>query len=308
MPGIQMRSFAVLACWGLLELPVANAQSFENLQVERVAVQLHYAEGPAWSSEGFLLYSDSVVDKLRRFVPGVGDEEFATRTGGAMGNAYDAEGRLYTCEFRQRRITRTGKNGKTDVLAARFEGKRFNAPNDIVVRRDGQVYFTDPAFGSQQDARELDFYGVFHVTPKGELEAVARWKTRPNGIALSPNGRVLYVSDSDQRLVRAYDLDGKGAATNERVVISKIEGVPGGLAVDEKGNLYVAAKELLVYSPPASGNPKLLGHVEFGDPPSNVAFGDTDGETLYVTARTTLYRLRLGVKGALQYSAAKESN
>ena len=85
------------------------------------------------------------------------------------------------------------------MLAARFEGKRLNAPNDIVVRRDGHVYFTDPAFGNQQDTRELDFYGVFHIKTKGELEAIARWKTRPNGITLSPNGRLLYVADSDAR-------------------------------------------------------------------------------------------------------------
>ena len=102
-------------------------------------------------------------------------------------------------------VTRTSKNGKVEVIASHFEGKRFNAPNDIVVRRDGHVYFTDPAFGNQEDARELDFYGVFHVSPKGEVEPVAKWKTRPNGIALSPNGRILYVADSDARCIRAYD-------------------------------------------------------------------------------------------------------
>jgi gluconolactonase len=183
-------------------------------------------------------------------------------------------------------------------LASRFEGKRLNAPNDIIVRRDGHVYFTDPAFGAQQDARELDFYGVFHITPKGELEAVAKWKTRPNGITLSPNGRTLYVSDSDQRLVRAYDLDGKGVASNERVVVEKISGVPDGIRTDEKGNLYVAAKSVYVYSLP---NARLLGEVPVGETPSNIAFGDPDLETLFITARTSVYRVRLGVKGALQY-------
>jgi gluconolactonase len=208
------------------------------------------------------------------------------------------EGRLYICEFRQRRVTRTLKNGKTEVLASRFDGKRLNAPNDIIVRRDGHVYFTDPAFGAQQDARELDFYGVFHITPKGELELVARWKTRPNGVTLSPNGRTLYVSDSDQRLVRAYDLDGKGVASNERVVVEKISGVPDGIRTDEKGNLYVAAKAVYVYSLP---NARLLGEIPVGETPSNIAFGDPDLETLFITARTSVYRVRLGVKGALQY-------
>jgi len=277
------------------------AQDFSHIEVQRLVTNLHFAEGPVWAYDGYLLFSDTVVDKLLKFTPGVGDAVFAERAGGAIGNAYDNEGRLYTCEFRERRVTRTLKNGKVEVLAARFEGKRFNAPNDVVVRRDGQVYFTDPAFGSQQDTRELDFYGVYHVTPKGELEVVARWKTRPNGIALSPNGRTLYVSDSDERNIRAYDLDGKGVASKERIVVDKISGVPDGLRTDEKGNLYVAANGVYVYTLPNNGPAKMLGEIQMSETPSNLAFGDPDIESLYITARTSLYRVRLGVKGALPY-------
>src|SRR5579884_3533773 len=225
----------------------AAAQDFSNLRVELVAKDLHYAEGPVWSLEGFLLFSDTPADQIKRWVPGKGVMDFSSRPGGASGNAFDEQGRLYTCEFRERRVTRLAKNGKLDVLAARYEGKRLNAPNDIVVRRDGNAYFTDPAFGNQQDARELDFYGVYRITPKGELSAIAKWKTRPNGIALSPNGRLLYIADSDARAVRIMDLDRGGAASNERVFIPKIEGVPGGLRTDEKGNLYVAAKYVFIY-------------------------------------------------------------
>ncbi len=276
-------------------------QDFTNIQTERVAKNLHFAEGPVWSYEGYLVYSDTVVDKLRKFTPGQGDAEFASRVGGASGNAYDTDGRLYTCEFRQRRVTRMAKNGRLEVLATHYQGKRFNAPNDIVVRRDGHVYFTDPAFGSQQDARELDFFGVYHITPRGELELVATWKTRPNGITVSPNGRTLYVSDSDRRAILAYDLDGKGAASNERVIAEKIPGVPGGLRTDVNGNVYVAAQSVLVYAPAANGAAKLLGQVMVAETPSNLAFGDPDLETLYITARTSVYRTRLGVKGALPY-------
>jgi gluconolactonase len=277
------------------------AQDFSHIEVQRVVKDLHFAEGPVWSYEGFLLFSDTVVDKLRKLTPGSADAIYAERAGGVMGNAYDMEGRLYTCEFRERRVTRTLKNGKIEVLASRYEGKRFNAPNDIVVRRDGHVYFTDPAFGAQQDTRELDFYGVYHVTPKGELELAAKWKTRPNGIALSPNGRILYVSDSDERSVRAYDLDGKGNASKERIVVDKIPGIPDGLRTDEKGNLYVAAKQVYVYALSNNGAAKLLGEVPVAETPSNIAFGDPDLQTLYITARTSVYRVRLGVKGALPY-------
>lgn len=271
------------------------------MAVERVVKGLRYAEGPVWSYDGFLLFSDSAADQLRKLTPGAGDTVFEERPEGAMGNAYDMDGRLYSCEFRQRRITRTAKNGKAEVLAARFEGKRLNAPNDIVVRRDGHVYFTDPAFGSAQDTRELDFNGIYHITPRGELEAIARWKTRPNGVALSPNGRTLYVTDSDRREIRAFDLDGKGGAARERVIAEKIPGVPDGIKTDENGNIYVAAKAIYVYSPSTNGLAKRIGEVPVAETPSNLAFGDPDRETLYITARTTVYRVRLGVKGALPY-------
>jgi len=279
----------------------AAAQDFSNVKVERIAVGLHYADGPAWSPDGFLTFSDTVTNKLHKFIPGKGDTEAAEIPGGPNGNAYDSLGRLYTCEFRERRITRTAKNGKVEVLAARFEGKRFNAPNDIAIRRDGHIYFTDPAFGNQQDSKELDFYGVFHITPKGEVEAVAKWKTRPNGIALSPNGRILYVSDSDARVVRAFDLDRAGAASGERVVIEKIAGVPGGLRTDEKGNLWVAAKTVSVFSPQG----QLITQLELSETPTNLTFGDPDLETLFITARTAVYRVRIGVKGSSQNSSTQ---
>jgi gluconolactonase len=272
-----------------------HAQSLADVTVETLIRDAHFAEGPVWSPEGFLLFSDTVTDQLKKWTPGKGVSDYASRPGGAGGNAFDDEGRLYTCEFHERRVTRTGKNGKTDVVAARFQGKRLNAPLGIAIRRDGNVYFTDPAFGNQQDSRELDFYGVYRIKTNGELEAVARWKTRPNGIALSPNGRLLYVADSDARLIRVYDLAGNGTASNERVFVDKIEGVPGGLLTDEKGNVYAAANAVFVYSPKG----EMLKAIHFQEKPSNLAFGDKDSSTLYVTARTALYRVHAGgMKGA----------
>jgi gluconolactonase len=280
--------FAVVA-WG--QLP-------QQYTVEVVAKDLRFADGPVWSLEDFLLFSDAATDKQHRFTPGKGVSDSGSHPGGTAGNAYDDKGNLYTCEFRERRVTRTAKNGKVEVIAARFEGKRLNAPNDVVVRRDGNVYFTDPAFGNQEDARELDFYGVFRVTTRGQVEAIAKWKTRPNGLALSPNGRTLYVSDADGQSIHAFDLDRGGAASNDRVVVSKIPGAPGGLRTDESGNIYVAAKGVLVYSPQG----ELVRTIGLSETPSNLAFGDPDFSTLYVTARTSVYRIKLGVKGAVPYS------
>jgi len=262
-----------------------------------VATGYLFTEGPVWSRDGFLVFSDIPNNKLLQFKPGAPANNLRADTNGANGNTYDLQGRLYSCESRSRRVTRSDKKGKVEVLAERYQGKRFNAPNDIVVRKDGQIYFTDPAFGNQQDGRELDFFGVYHLSQRGELEVIAKPKGRPNGVALSPNGKILYVTNSDDHNVRAYDLAGNGAASNERVLVSKIEGIPDGIRVDEKGNLYVAAEKIEVYSP--EGKP--LGSVSIQETPSNCAWGDGDFGTLYVTARTSVYRVRLNVKGSVQY-------
>lgn len=275
----------------------ACAQDFSEVQIEKVASGFTYTEGPAWSPGGVLYFSDVPSNRILVLTPGRPIAALRKESNGAIGNAVDEQGRLYTCESHARRVTRTDSKGKIQVLADRFEGKRLNSPNDIAVRKDGHLYFTDPAFGAAAEQRELDFYGVYHLSPKGALEVVAKPKGRPNGIALSPNGRILYVSNSDERNIRAYDLDRAGAASNERVLVTGIEGVPDGLRTDEKGNLYLAAKDLYVYSPDG----KRLGRVELGETPSNCAFGDEDLQSLYITARTSIYRVRLDVKGSVQH-------
>jgi gluconolactonase len=273
------------------------AQDFSELKVEKVAAGFQFTEGPVWSRQGFLLFSDVPADKILRFDPGKPTTVFRENTNGGNGNMFDAQGRLYTCESRTRRVVRTDKKGNLEVLADKWQGKRLNAPNDIVIRRDGHVYFTDPAFGKQADTRELDFYGVYHIPPKGEMELVAKPQGRPNGIALSPDAKVLYVANSDEHNVRAYDLDRNGKTSNERVVILNVDGVPDGIRVDEKGNVYVTAKGVAIYSPEG----KLLTTIDVAETPANCAFGDPDFQTLYITARTSLYRVRMPVKGSVQY-------
>jgi gluconolactonase len=193
-------------------------------------------------------------------------------------------------------VTRTTKTGKIETLVDSYQGKRLNAPNDIVVRADGQVYFTDPLF-TPLDHRDLDIYGVYHVTATGEMELVASPKGRPNGIALSPKGRILYVGNTDEKNIRAYDLDRKGKASNERILIADLPGGPDGLKTDSKGNLYIMARGIQIYSPAG----KHLGAIEAPGRARNCAFGDRDFRSLYITGRTILYRVRLNVKGAVQY-------
>lgn len=275
----------------------AQELKLDDLKIERVVAGLLFADGPAWSHENFLIFSDVPRNKLMKLTPGEPVAIFREDARGANGNAFDAQGRLYTCEGRGRRVVRTDKHGKIEAIAERWQGKRLNAPNDIAIRKDGEVYFTDPAFGYQQDSRELNFFGVFHISRKGEIEVVAKPKGRPNGVAIAANGKTLYVGNSDERNVRSYDLDKNGNATNERVVISGIDGVPDGIRLDEKDNLYIAAAGLAVYSPEG----KLLVTIPLGEKPSSCAFGDADLQTLYITARRSVYRVRLSVKGSVSY-------
>ena len=269
----------------------------QSVQVEKIAGGFGFLEGPVWSRENFLVFSDLARNKMLKLSPGEGRADLRTDSAGANGNTYDASGKLYTCEGRGRRVVREDKKGRVEVLADRWQGKRLNAPSDIVVRKDGEIYFTDPAFGREQDTRELDFYGVYRISRKGALEVVAKPKGRPHGIALAPSGRILYVTNADERNVRAYDLDKNGAASNERVLIDGIAGVPGGIRTSEEGNLFIAAKGILLYSPQG----KLLSTYSIPETPSNCAFGDGDLHGLYITARTSLYRIRLEDKGSLQY-------
>src|SRR6267378_3391756 len=175
------------------------AQDLSHIAIERVAASLKFAEGPVWSREGFLLFSDIPNNRIMKFTPGEGVAVYSENTNGTNGNAFDEKGRLYSCESRTGRVIRTDKKGKVEVLAEKWEGKRLNAPNDIVVSKNGHVYFTDPAFGDQADRRQLDFFGIYLISTKGELSLVAKPSGRPNGIALSPNGKILYVSNSDER-------------------------------------------------------------------------------------------------------------
>jgi len=271
-----------------------TGQDFSNLKVEQVAAGFPGGEGPVWSRDGFLIFSDYSKDRLYKYISGKTPEVYREDSHGANGNAMDRQGRLYSCEYKSRRVTRTDRKGKIEVFVDRFEGKRFNAPNDIVIRRDGQVYFTDPLF-TPLDQRELDFYGVYHVAPKGRIEAIARMKTRPNGIALSPDGKILYVANTDERNIRAYDLDRNGAASHERIAIANLDGGPDGIRTDAKGNVYVAARGVAVYSPAG----QLLGKISVPVNPRNLAFGDKDLRTLYMVGNS-IFKVRVPVAGSVQ--------
>lgn len=293
---LRLAWLPLLACgaWA----PALLAQDFKNYTVEKVAGGFTFTEGPVWSRQNALYFSDVPNNKIHKITAGEkGVAVFRDNSNGANGNTFDGQGRLLTCESRTRRVTRTGKDGKVEVLAETYNGQRLNAPNDITVRKDGNIYFTDPAFGDQAKGREMDFYGIYQITPKGELVLVAKTPGRPNGIALSPQGNLLYVADSDEKIVRVFDVDKNGKATNGRTFVSGIDGPPDGIRTDEKGNLWVTCNAVVAYGPDG----KQLGRIEIAEQPRNLAFGEQDFQSLFVTAFTSVYRIRIGVKGHIAY-------
>jgi len=269
--------------------------TYESL---RVAAGLKFADGLAWSRSGWLAIADGRQKKVLRLKAGdAGVSELMASEGGAAGVAFDAQARLYVCETGARRVTRTDLKGKSETLAESFEGRKLNGPNDVTVRRDGHAYFTDPAFGSAVERRALDFYGVFHVSPKGEVAAVARWQTRPGGLALTADGRTLYVADADRHAVVAFEVGRNGEVDKPRDVVTGVAGVPGGMRTDAEGRLYVAARGIAVYSAAGKLERTMIDSTDC----TNCTFGGAELEYLFVSARADVYRIQAGVKGALQY-------
>ncbi len=275
----------------------APAFSVGSTGIEKVAGDFGFVEGPVWSKQGFLIFSDIYNSRIMKSAGGNRAEIYRNHSLAANGNSMDVQGRLYSAERDGRRIVRMEKDGSLTVIAAEFNGKRLNSPNDVVVRRDGHVYFSDPASKAVLEPQELGFNGLYHVTPAGKLSLITAKLPRPNGVALTPDGRTLYVADSEKRSILAYDLDSAGNAGKERVFIEGIDGSPDGLRVAANGNLYIACRGICVYAP--SG--KSIRTIEFPETPANCAFGDADLRTLYVTARTSVYRVRIPDTGSLQY-------
>ncbi|MBI2892391.1 MAG: SMP-30/gluconolactonase/LRE family protein [Deltaproteobacteria bacterium] len=268
--------------------------------VELVAEGFLFLEGPQWRDDlGALVFSDIDGDTIYSLTPPSAIEVSRTPSGKSNGLALDTDGRLLAAEHSNRRVSRTMEDGSIVTVADRYEGARLSSPNDIVVRSDGTIYFTDPPYGlADQRDRELDFNGVFRLDPAGELGTI--WEgdpsdSGPNGIALSPDERMLYVSDSSQALVRAFDVHPDGTADGERIFV-ETSPVPDGMAMDRAGNLFVSTSAgIEVFAPDGA----RWGTIPVPREPANCAFAGPDAKTLYVTAVEGLYRVDLAIAGLL---------
>jgi gluconolactonase len=273
----------------------------KDARLEKVADGFQFTEGPVWNPAGFLLFSDIPANQIVKFVPGAAPTAFRTPSGNSNGLTYDRAGRLLACEHSNRRVTRQEADGSLTVLASSYDGKKLNSPNDIVVSSDGTIYFTDPPYGIREEQKELPFQGVYKISPEGKLTLLAQDFDRPNGIALSPDEKTLYVDDSARLHVRAFDVAPDGSISHGRILAelkSARQGVPDGMKVDRKGNLYVTGPGgVWVFDKRG----KHLGTILMAELPANCGWGDVDYRTLYLTARTGLYRVRLRIPGFITY-------
>ncbi len=285
----------------------------ESRTLDRVASGFAFTEGPIWVGDS-LLFSDLPNNRIVRYRPLPEGPEITTfrcpsgfplgrptrvEQPGSNGLTLDRQRRLIACEHGNRRVSRTEPDGSIVALADRWQGKRLNSPNDVVVRSDGTVFFTDPPYGlvDKTVGKELPFQGVYRVDPSGALDLLADDFDRPNGLAFSPDEQTLYVDDTARRHIRAFDVADDGRLSKGRLWASlehPDEGGPDGMKVDTEGNVYcTAAGGIWVFDPSAT----LLGRILAPDRPANCAWGDADCGTLYITARANLYRLRTAVIG-----------
>jgi len=273
-----------------------------NANLSTVATGFGFTEGPVWDEAGFLYVSDETLNKIFRVYPdGKKDELIAL--GDPDGSTFDRQHRLIDCASVLRAIIAVTPEGKYSILADRYEGKKFNSPNDVIVGPDGALYFTDPTLDLVAgEKQEIPFQGVYRLDEKGNVRLLTQELSQPNGLAFSPDGKHFYVDDSEKRNIHVYDVAPDGTLNNRRIFGEepggKGDGVPDGIRVDQKGNLYITGPQgIWVWN--ASGH--HLGTIVIPEQPANLTWGGKDYRTLYITATTSVYRLEMKVKGFVPY-------
>jgi gluconolactonase len=298
--------------------PALDALLAPDVAIEKLAEGFDWSEGPVWF-QGSIVFSDVPQNIIYQWKPGAREATIFMKPSGMLnprsgfreqgsnGLGIDAQGRLLICQHGERRIARVEKSGTQTALAEKFEGRRFNSPNDLVLRRNGDLYFTDPPYGleglNQSPLKELDFNGVFRLTPDGRIFAVIKDLTFPNGLGFSPNEKTFYVAVSDPAAPRimAYDVQPDGSMANGRVffdakplVAPDSKGLPDGLKIDAQSNLWATGPGgVLILSPRG----EHLGTILTAQATGNCAWGD-DGSSLFITADAFLYRVKTKTKGA----------
>jgi gluconolactonase len=264
---------------------------------EIIASGFEFTEGPTWIPESALLFSDIPANRIYRWTSDDGATVWREPSGHANGLTLDTQNRLVICEHGNRRVSRIETDGTVSTLADRYDGKRLNSPNDVVVKSDGTIYFTDPPYGIEPEEQEQPHNGLYRILLDGGVELLWDDFIRPNGLAFSSDESILYVDDSRRRHVQGFDVNPDGGLTNSRVIADMDHpqpGSPDGMKIDVEGHLYVAgATGIWIFEPDGTS----LGVIVTPERPANCAWGDEDRKSLYITARTSLYRIHVKIPG-----------
>ncbi len=281
----------------LLDLIDADAE------LEQLGTGCEFTEGPIWHAEGkFLLFSDIPANQMKKWTAEEGITNFRVPSGKSNGLTYDKQGRLVTCEHANRRVSRTEADGTVVTIASHYDGKRLNSPNDVIVKSDGSIYFSDPPYGLTADygiegEQDLDFQGVYRLSADGQtLTLLVDDFDRPNGLCFSPDESILYIDDTERMHVRAFDVQSDGTIANGRIFAEE-EGegsAPDGMKVDVHGNVYLTGPGgIWIFDP--SG--EHLGILQTPERAANLGWGGDDWSTLFITASTSLYSIQCKVSG-----------
>ena len=271
----------------------------EGARLERIASGFQFTEGPVWiAEERSLLFSDIPANRIVRLNPDCSVEDYRHPSGHSNGLTRDGQGRLIACEHGNRRVTRTEKDGSITVLADVFQGRKLNSPNDVIVKSDGAIYFTDPPYGIKPEEQEQAVQGVYRLSPDGqELTLMAGDLARPNGLAFSPDEKKLYIDDSQRRHIRVYEVREDGSLAGGSLfhgMDARTPGAPDGMKVDAEGRVYCSgAGGIWVFD--KDGN--HLGTIVTLEKPSNCAWGGADWRILYITAKSSVYAIRVRTPG-----------
>jgi gluconolactonase len=273
--------------------------------LDQIAHGMYFGEGPVWDRrQKRFLWVDIIGDSIFEWTAGVGRKTLIHPSSHANGLTFDREGRLVVAGWSSRTIWRVEKDGSLVTIASRYRGKKFNSPNDIVVRSDGSVYWTDssgglviPGMVGEDMQRHLDIQGVFRLTPQGEVKLVVEDVTYPNGLCFSPDESILYVNDTRLGEIRAFDVNADGSVGNGRLfhkLTGTEPGVADGMKVDQEGNLYCTGPGGIHVIDKGG---KLLGRLLMPGHCTNLAWGDDDWRTLFVTTCHSVLRTRLEIPG-----------
>lgn len=281
----------------LLDLIDADAE------LEQLGTGCEFTEGPVWHAEGkFLLFSDIPANQMKKWTAEEGITNFRVPSGKSNGLTYDKQGRLIAAEHANRRVSRTEADGTVVTIASHYEGKRLNSPNDVVVKSDGSIYFSDPPYGLTADygiegEQDLDFQGVYRLSADGQtLTLLIDDFDRPNGLCFSPDESILYIDDTERMHIRAFDVQPDGTIANGRIFAEEEgdDGVPDGMKIDVHGNVYLTGPGgIWIFD--ASG--EHLGVLQISEQAANLGWGGDDWSTLFITASTSLYSIQCKVSG-----------